>query len=139
MRRSSTDDPVSPVSDTELNRKLEEIQEQFRQVEAVPTAIAEGHIDWAPILFTISNYDVEQMQVTGLVQSNDQILISGQAGSDLIASAYAQALGASNQFGDVAVQTITPIMSAAAKPESEESGKGPVEFSVAVTVKAEAP
>lgn len=90
-----------------LQTDAADIQTQLNELEAVYTNLSTDHIDWPEVAAVIRNYDANRMSLTSLQQTENRLMLSGQALDDTAVINYARFLEDSGQFSRVVVQSIT--------------------------------
>ncbi|MBI5671455.1 MAG: PilN domain-containing protein [Chloroflexi bacterium] len=98
--------PVPPEQQT-LTANLLDLRGQEQVLESVRDNLTAQHINWPAAMAAIASYDPAQMSVTGLTQTDSQVIINGQANDEAVVIAYADSLRQSEQFNQVTVQSIT--------------------------------
>jgi Tfp pilus assembly protein PilN len=115
---ASTPQPKS--SDQALKAQLLQVQTQLKALEDIQPTLTANHVDWLTVIGIISNCDPQDIVLTGLTQSNNRVILTGQAVDESTVMAYTQMLKDSNQFKRVIVQSIalknaSPLTSAEVK------------------------
>ena len=142
-----------PVSAEEqaLTDTLSQIRASVNEIEAARSRFAASHIDWPSVMTMLANYDPAQMGLTGLTQTENRVVLNGEANNEAIVTAYAQMLGQSDRFRRVVVQSMTkqvlptPTPTASAPAASGETTPGTgfraeyVEFVILIELKAQLP
>jgi hypothetical protein len=142
--------PEMPADAEQLEGEITALQEQAAELDNLWTALATRHVDWPDVLPTIATYDTELMRLTGMTQSENRILISGQARHDAAALAYADQLENSGKFAHVSVQSMSTLGPADAPDENDEdaavddapewvSAEGAVTFTILVEMETVLP
>lgn len=124
MTMESTAAP-NPTADA-LASTLVFVRGQVAALEPVQTELAANHLDWPTTMQYIANFDPVVMNVSSINQNQRQITISGEAQSEGVVIAYADALRASGVFIRVTVQSLivrmlptsTPTEGAVGSPAS---------------------
>lgn len=110
--------PQPNSTEAALTDTLMQIQAQKGALEAIqPTLIAE-HIPWSEVMFMLGSYDPNQLSITALSQSGNQLAVQGQAADQSQVMAYVESLKKSDLFADVVVQS----MISGATPQAGEVG-----------------
>jgi Tfp pilus assembly protein PilN len=99
--------PTLPVGAQQLQATGTAVQAQIDRLGPVSTQLVAGHVDWSSILAIVGGYDDTQIVLTGVTQTENRLVITGRAGSDVSVTAYAQALENSARFSRVVIQSIT--------------------------------
>lgn len=142
--------PEMPADAEQLEGDIALIQEQVAELDALWGALATRHVDWPETLPTVTRYDPELIRLTGMTQSENRILISGQARYEAAALAYADQLESAGQFARVSMQSMSVLGPADAPDEDEEdaeiedapewaSAEGAVTFTVLVEMETSLP
>jgi Tfp pilus assembly protein PilN len=112
--------PEMPADAEQLEGDIAMLQEQAAELDNLWIALANRHIDWPDVLPTITTYDPELVRLTGMTQSENRILIAGQARHEAAALAYADQLESSGQFAHVSMQSMTVLGPADVPAEDDE-------------------
>jgi len=83
---------------------LSETRTQITQLEGA--GLSTQHVNWPLIASIMANYDVAQLGVFSVQQEGYNIVVTGQATSELAVMNYVQALSDSDQFERVILQSI---------------------------------
>jgi Tfp pilus assembly protein PilN len=87
----------------------ESVTGQIGSLTAVSTTLAANNVNWPAAMNVIRAYNPQQITLTGMTQSDNQLFISGEAANDEIVVAYARDLEASGVFKRVLVQSIVVV------------------------------
>ncbi len=88
---------------------LTAVHNQTDQMAAILPMLEAENVDWNAIMLAINNGDSSGIQLTGLEQSGDQLLIRGRAANEDAVTDYAHQLETSGQFNQVMIQSITGV------------------------------
>jgi hypothetical protein len=116
LQATLTVTPPPNPEEKALKATLEGVQNQINALDAIRPTLVAGHTDWAVVITVIANYDSGRMALTGVAQSGNQILVTGQAGEEATVMAYADMLRTSQQFDRVVLQSITSKVLPTATP-----------------------
>ncbi|NDJ86926.1 MAG: PilN domain-containing protein [Chloroflexi bacterium] len=98
--------PIDP-EEQELSNSLASVKRQVREVAITHSDLTSNHIDWPTAMALFANYDPERMVVTGLVQMENRITLTGQADQETTVIVYTRMLEESGAFERVIVQSMT--------------------------------
>lgn len=98
--------PPDPL-EAPLKSTLAGVQKQINALNSIQPTLVAGHTDWAATISVIARFDPTLMALTGVTQSDRQIIITGQAGSEATVMTYADTLRNSDQFSRVVLQSIS--------------------------------
>lgn len=90
-----------------LQQEVAAAQAQANELSAVQTNLTSGQINWPQVMTALNNYDTNQLAIDALAQTDNRLLITGQAIDDAAVIAYARQLEDSGQFARVVVQSIS--------------------------------
>ncbi len=107
---ASTPGPLPQAQ--ELIVTLTAVHYQTDQMVAILPVLEAENVDWNAVMAVINDVDGSGVQLTGLEQSNGQLLIRGRAVNEGFVTEYAHRLETSGQFAQVVIQS----MVAAAEP-----------------------
>jgi Tfp pilus assembly protein PilN len=111
-----TGGPSIDPEEEALRETLTYVRDQLREVEPVHPTLIAGHVDWPAVMSTLANFDPTQMALTSLAQTENRIVLDGQANDETVVVAYTRMLEQSNQFSRVVVQSINLILLPTATP-----------------------
>lgn len=88
---------------------LTAVHQQTDQMAAVLPTLEAGNVNWTAVFASINNLNSSAIQLTGLEQTGNQLLIYGRASSEAAVTAYREQLESSGQFAQVAVQSMASL------------------------------
>ncbi len=101
--------PTLPAGAKQLQATATAVQALSDQLEPIRSTLVAGHVDWPSILSIVAGYDDTQVVLTGITQTDNRLVITGRASSDVAVTAYSQALQNSARFSRVVIQSITQL------------------------------
>ncbi|MBL8116399.1 MAG: PilN domain-containing protein [Anaerolineae bacterium] len=147
--------PVNPTQKA-LEGQFASVQQQNQAASSLQSTLVAAHINWPRVMAAIGAFDINQMYLMEVTQTEMNIRISGRAQQEGFVMAYAELLRQSNLFEAVSVDSIsmqdvmpTATLPATALPPEATPNGTPVieataapirmaEFVISVTVKKEA-
>jgi len=111
---------ATPVIDPEVQRleaELLGLRNDTSTLNSLQTTLAASHIDWTSLMDTLLTYEAQYMEVTGIVQEERRLMISGLADEEAYLMQYVDVLQQSELFSQVILQSITRN-----PPEIDEDG-----------------
>ncbi|MCB9420323.1 MAG: PilN domain-containing protein [Ardenticatenaceae bacterium] len=100
-------EPTVPPEVVALQSDAADIEAQLSELEGVYANLSADHIDWPEVAAAIRNYDTSRISLTSLQQTDNRLMLTGQAVDDTAVINYARFLEDSGQFARVVVQSIT--------------------------------
>ncbi len=88
---------------------LTAVHNQTDQLEAILPVLEAENVDWNAVMAAINNVDGSGVKLTGIEQSDDQLLIHGRAANEDFVTDYVRQLETSGQFNQVVIQSIVPV------------------------------
>ena len=88
---------------------LTAVHNQTEQMAARLPTLAAENVDWQAAMEAINNIPGDGLQLTGIKQEGNQLLIQGRAMNDGFVTDYAQQLETSGQFSQVVVQSLSQV------------------------------
>ena len=149
--QATLDSPVSvPAAEQTLRDEMLHSREAETVLENLRADLESRHLNWPDTMLTLGNFDPTQIRITGLVQTERRLTITGQAVTENQVMNYSQALRDSGWFQTVLIQSIsqTELPTATPLPRERNSTEPtpipptPVqvaEFMLQVDLKAETP
>ncbi|MAU00039.1 MAG: hypothetical protein CL608_23090 [Anaerolineaceae bacterium] len=104
---ASTPGPLPQAQ--ELIVTLTAVHNQTDQMAAILPVLEAENVDWNAVMTAINDVDGSGIQLTGLEQSGDQLLIRGRAANEGFVTDYARQLETSGQFNQVVIQSIVQV------------------------------
>ncbi len=92
-----------------LTVTLTAVHNQTDQMAAILPVLEAEKVDWNAVMLAINQGDDSGIQLTGLEQSGDQLLIRGRAANEDAVTDYAYQLETSGQFNQVMIQSVTAV------------------------------
>lgn len=92
-----------------LTVTLTAVHNQTDQMAAILPMLEAENVDWNAVMLAINQGDDSGIQLTGLEQSGDQLLIRGRAVNEDAVTDYAYQLETSGQFNQVMIQSMTAV------------------------------
>jgi Tfp pilus assembly protein PilN len=92
-----------------LRVTLTAVHNQTDQVAAILPVLEAEKVDWNAVMLAINQGDDSGIQLTGLEQSGDQLLIRGRAANEDAVTDYAYQLETSGQFNQVMIQSMMAV------------------------------
>ncbi|MBZ0275981.1 MAG: PilN domain-containing protein [Anaerolineae bacterium] len=99
--------PLPPESETALQETLLQVRGQINALEPVSADLAAAHLDWLNALAVISRYDRERINLSGITQTENRLVLNGLAANESDVLAYFHVLDDAELFNRVIVQSIT--------------------------------
>ena len=104
---ASTPGPLPQAQ--ELIVTLTAVHNQTDQMAAILSVLEAENVDWNAVMAAINVVDGSGIQLTGLEQSGDQLLIRGRAANEGFVTDYARQLETSGQFNQVVIQSTVQV------------------------------
>ncbi len=102
--------PVQPLPQAqELAVTLTAVHNQTSQMAAILPTLDAENVQWPAVMAVIDDVDSSAIQLSGIEQTGNQLLIRGRAANEAFAIEYAHQLEASGQFRLVVVQSIEQV------------------------------
>jgi hypothetical protein len=117
------DQPLNPTVQA-LQDSLEQARDQLNAVQSVRSTLATSHINWPVTMAAIGSYDQSQMMLVGVTQTDNRIVLTGQADDESVVTTYTRRLEQSNLFSRVIVQSMTLNRVPTPTPVSTTPGTG---------------
>lgn len=100
-------EPVVPEEDQEIGQSIDAAQAQINALVPLQSTLEGSHVDWTRVVPVLSSYDSQRLEVAGLSQTANQLILTGTAENEGAVIAYARQLEDSGYFKRVIVQSIT--------------------------------
>jgi hypothetical protein len=104
----------------ELVDSLSRLEELSTELEGVRSTMVAGHVNWPAIMAAIGDFDPSQLSLTSLTQTDNQVILNGQAMDDSVVMLYARALEESLLFARAAVESINTMSTPFVAPPTTE-------------------
>jgi len=99
--------PTLPAGAKQLQATATAIQALSDKLGPIRSTLVAGQVDWPSVFSIVAGYDDTQVVLTGVTQTDNRLVITGRASSDVAVTAYSQALVNSGRFSRVVIQAIT--------------------------------
>ncbi len=125
-----------PTVDPQTQAATDALSETRVQIAQLDSAnLSTQHVNWPLIASIIVNYDVTQLAVFSVQQEGYNVVVTGQATSELAVMNYVQALSDSEQFKRVVLQSIKLTVPTSPLPSGERAARL-AEFAILLEIKA---
>ncbi len=101
--------PGPPPQAQALIVTLTAVHNQANQMEAILPTLAAENVAWQQVMAAINDLDNDGMELTGIEQAGNQLLIRGRASNEGFVTNYVRQLETSGQFAQVVVQSIAVL------------------------------
>jgi Tfp pilus assembly protein PilN len=98
--------PEPAEQELALENTLSHLRDQINALQPVITGLVESKVDWLNTFAVIGRYDAGRIILTGVSQTENRLVLTGQATSESDVMAYFQLLDESTTFDRVVVQSI---------------------------------
>lgn len=105
-----------PPQEQALRDEMLQDREAATVLDNLRTDLESRHVNWPDTMLTIGGYDPSQIRITGIVQADRRLTITGQAVTEGDVMTYSQALRDSGWFQTVLIQSISQTALPTATP-----------------------
>lgn len=105
----------NPTEDA-LISTLVDMRAQVSALQPVQTELSANHRDWPTMMQYLAAYDPAQMTLIAIQQTDDQLMLEGEALNEGLVTAYASQLERSGFFARVTVQSLSVRLLPTATP-----------------------
>lgn len=105
LQQTMTGEPEVSEEEEDLNTQLIEMRQ--KSVMLGSTNLATSSFNWPRISAVLANYDTVQLALTGVSQEGNQLMLAGNATSEMAVMEYTRHLENSGRFDRVSIQSIT--------------------------------